>query len=114
MVKAARASMPPRRRFFFFFAKTSSASSVTKRTTGFSIVGDRRGLVGRVVGRARQQEFYFGKKKNDVLGGYLSALAASANSCRQKEENGARLGLRSYEQERVRAALGSDGEFALR
>ena len=30
-------------------------------------------------------------------------------------ENGARLGrLRSYEQERVRAALGSDGEFALR
>ena len=30
------------------------------------------------------------------------------------EKNGARLGLRSYEQERVRAALGSDGEFALR
>ena len=28
-------------------------------------------------------------------------------------QNGARLGLRS-EQERVRAALGSDGEFALR
>ena len=60
MVKAARASMPPRRRFFFFFAKTSSASSVTKRTTGFSIVG-----VGALSG-ARQQEFYFGKKKTTL------------------------------------------------
>ena len=41
--------------------------------------------------------------------GWVGALATSDG-----KENGARLGLRSYEQERVRAALGSDGEFALR
>ena len=57
--------MPPRRRFFFFFAKTSSASSVTKRTTGFSIVGDRRGLVGHVVAR---RNFTLRRRKNEGNG----------------------------------------------
>ena len=38
---------------------------------------------------------------------------AGRTLCRVRRKNGARLGLRS-EQERVRAALGSDGEFALR
>ena len=49
--------------------------------------------------------------------GFLKSLSLSLYlEVRQQttQQNGARLGLRSYEQERVRAALGSDGEFALR
>jgi len=46
--------------------------------------------------------------------GLCSIGRAFSHEIRAKSKDGARLGLRSYEQERVRAALGSDGEFALR
>ena len=73
-----------------------------------------------VVSGAAPRRFTMAFSQRTAFGGLLRDTQSAISQAEKKnvksayKKNGARLGLRSYEQERVRAALGSDGEFALR